>query len=182
LKHTRERRLTKSDQRRRDQEPGSAAIVRGKVESFQSGTSKTSDDIRVIRLPVPIVPFALNRARHGIENPGSLAPASFVEVAWILLENRRHYRASDKRCGKNVGVTCAVALCISLCSLSVRAPTISGLVNPRQNPNPDKRDRVASRFPRKPKLVSRRERSGIRFVADVEVRDYPEHALLFLAP
>src|SRR4029077_790340 len=114
LKDTGERRLTKSDQGRREDEPGSATIVRGKVESLQSGTSKTSDDIRVIRLPASIVPFAYNRAGHGIENPGSLAAPSFVEVAWILLENRRHYRSSDKSGGKNIGVTGPVALCVSL--------------------------------------------------------------------
>jgi hypothetical protein len=180
LQDTGERRLTKSNQRRRDHEPGSATIVRGNVESFQSSARKTSNDIRVIRLPVPIVLFAYKRARQGIEKSGSLAAGSFVEVAWILFKNRRHYRPSDKRCGKNVGVRCAEAFSIPLRSLSVSAPTISGLVDPRQNPNPDKRGRVASRFPRKLELVFCRERSRIRFVADLEVRDDPEHALLFL--
>jgi len=97
LKDTGERRLTNSDQGRREDESGSAAIVRGEVGNLQSGTGKTSNDIRVIRLPASIVPFADNRTGHGIENPGSLAAASFVEVAWILLENRRHDRASDER-------------------------------------------------------------------------------------
>ena len=129
---------------------------------------------------MPIIPFAYKRARQSVKKSGSLATGSFIEVAWILFEKRRHYRPSDKRCGKNVGVGCAVAFSISLRSLSVSAPTISGLANPGQNPDPEKRGRIASRFPRKLELVFCRERSRIRFVADLEVRDDPEHALLFL--
>src|SRR5271166_3447807 len=129
---------------------------------------------------MPIVPFANKRVRHGIENPGSLAAGSFVEVARILLEKRWHHRATDKRSRKNIGVSRPVALCIALHTLSVRAPTVRRLVNSRQHPDPGKRDRVARRFPGKLKLLFGAERSGISVVADKEIRDEPEHPLLLL--
>lgn len=60
LKDTGERCFTNSDQRRRDQEPAAAVIVRGKVRSLEPCASEASDHIRVIGLPTPIVAFADN--------------------------------------------------------------------------------------------------------------------------
>src|SRR5215470_8829655 len=96
-----------------------------------------------------IVPFAYDGAGHRIENPGSLTTGPFVEVAWILFENRRHNRASNKRRSENVGISCPVALPVSLRTLPVVMPAISGLVNSSQNADPGKRDRVGRRFPGK---------------------------------
>src|SRR5215813_12392565 len=127
-----------------------------------------------------IISFAPNRTTYCAENPGPLAASPSVVVAWILLEQRRHDGATNKRSPENVGVSRSEALRVPLRSLPVVMPAICGLVNTSQHPDSDKRDRIRGGFPGQLEFVFRRERSRIIAVGDIEIRDQAKHSLLFL--
>src|SRR5262245_47067901 len=124
-----------------------------------------------------IVSLAHKRAAYRVENPGSLAACSLVEVAWILFENRRHDGAADKCSRENVGVSRSEALCVALRPLAIGMPAISGLVNSSQEADSGESDRIAGRLPGQLELVFRRERSRIGDVADIEVGNHPKDTL-----
>src|SRR5262249_20319623 len=114
------------------------------------------------------------------ENPGSMAARSFVVVAWILLEKRRHDGAADKGGGENVSVSRSIPLCITLRSLPVVMPAICGLVYPSQDADSGERDRISCGFPGQLEFVFRSERSRIIAVSDIEIRDQAKDPLFFL--
>src|SRR5262249_1942551 len=80
----------------------------------------------------------------------------------------------------NVGVSRSETLSVALRALSVVPPAISGLVHASQGKDAEERHRITARSPRQFEFVLRPERSCIRDVAGIEVRNQAKHTLFFL--
>src|SRR5271156_3476142 len=115
-----------------------------------------------------------------IENALTHAAGSFVEIARILFQERRKYRAADERAGDQVGVRRAVALTVALCALAVSAGSVGSLLGSCDDSSDCKVDWINGTAPGELKFLFGAERSGIRNVADIEIGNDPEDALLFL--
>src|SRR5260370_21477638 len=87
--------------------------------------------MRVVRLPVTVVPLANHGIGNRIQHPRSLTPASLIEITWVLLQERRQYGSSDIRACNKVRVGIALALSITLCALSISAEIDLSLLNSR---------------------------------------------------
>src|SRR5260370_15971321 len=136
--------------------------------------------MRVVRLPVTVVPLSNQRIGNRIQPPRSLTPASLIEITWVLLQERRQYGSSDIRACNNVRVGSAVALSITLCALSISAEIVLRLLNSRNRSGHSEADRVHGSFPRKLALLLRAQRHCVAVVADIPIGNDAEHPLLLL--
>ena len=115
-----------------------------------------------------------------VEHARAHAAGSFVEIARILFQERRKYRAADERAGDQVGVRRAVAFGVALRALAVSAGGVGSLLNSCDDSGDCKVDGIDGASPGELKFLFGGERSGIGNVADIEIGDHAEDALLFL--
>src|ERR1700685_84550 len=94
-----------------------------------------------------VVAFSNHRHGHGVEESRFLAPSAFIEIAWVLLKQRRQHRAPNKCAGKQIGVGSAVSLAISLRALAVPAIGVVILLETRDHSGDSERDRIDDRPP-----------------------------------
>src|SRR5271156_222465 len=114
-----------------------------------------------------------------IENALTHAAGSFVEIARILFQERRKYRASDERTDDQDSVRRAVALTVALCALDVSAGSVGSLLGSCDDSSDCKIDWINGAAPGELKFLFGAQRSGIRNVADIEIGNDAEDALLF---
>src|SRR5208283_1545884 len=141
---------------------------------------KVSDYIRIIRLPAAVVTLAHKRTGERIQNSGFFGTGSLIEIARILFQQRRHNGAAEESTYHDVTVRCAVALRVALRSLPVSTESVSCLLKPSQNPDPDESERIDRRPRGQFELLFRREGNRIRDVADIKIRNDAKYALLLL--
>jgi hypothetical protein len=98
-------------------QPRSLTVFRRIVKIGDASCGKVSEDARVVGLPVSVVALANHGVGQRVQNPGSLATASLVEITRILLQERRQDGASDERTGNKVGIGGTEALGVALGSL-----------------------------------------------------------------
>src|SRR5690348_18398913 len=125
-----------------------------------------------------VVAFTNHRIGNRIQEPRSLTTVSFVEIAGILLKERRQYGASDIRACNKVGVGCAVPLSITLRALSISAEIVLGLLNSRNSAGQSEGDRINGGLPGKLELLPRSQRKRMVLVTHIEIWDDAEHPLL----
>src|SRR5712671_7432740 len=102
-----------------------------------------------------VVAFADYRSCQRIENPRSNTSGSLIKISRVLLQKRRQYGTADNRACNQIGIRCAVALCISLRALPISTESVCRLLNSRNGPSYAKVDRIHCGFPRKLELLLR---------------------------
>src|SRR6516225_2307838 len=106
------------------------------VKGGEATCGKVSANIRVVRLPAPIVALADKGAGHGVKQPRLLAADALIEVAWILFEERRQHGSPDEGAGGNVCVGRPEAFRVTLGALPQFAVFICRLLDSGHYSNP----------------------------------------------
>src|SRR5579864_2802191 len=126
-----------------------------------------------------VIAFADHGVRHCIKEPGFLAAGAFIEISRILLEKGGEDRIS-KECPRNeVGIGGAEAFRVALGSLSVAAERVVSLLNSGKHPGNPEGKWVYCELPTQLKFLPGVERSSIRNITDVVVRNHAEDTLRF---
>ena len=144
------------------------------VEVGDATRGEASHDAGIIRLPVTVVAFTDHRHGDRIQHSRTHGAGSLVEIAWILFEERREDSASDKGAGDQVGVCCAIAFAVALRALTVPRKGVRGLLDAGDDAGYSEGDWIDRGFPGELEFLLARERSRMRDVADVEIRDNAE--------
>src|ERR1700678_713598 len=84
------------------------------VEIGNSAGGQASQDAGIIRLPAAGVTLANDRIRHRVQNGRSRTAGAFIEIPWVLFEERRQDRAPDHVANEAIRKGCAVPLGIPL--------------------------------------------------------------------
>src|ERR1700756_5669595 len=128
---------------------------------------------------MPVIALADHGVRDRIKEPGFLGAGAFIEISRILLEKGGEDRIS-KECSRNeVRIGGAEAFRVALGSLSIPAERVVGLLNSGKCRGNSEEERVDCELPTELKFLAGVERSGIRNITDVVVRNHAEDALLF---
>ena len=82
----------------------------GVVERGDASGSEIAEDVRVVRLPLAVVALADDNGGYGVERAMKDAAPSIVEIARVLMKQRRVDRRTKERSGELVSVGRCVAL------------------------------------------------------------------------
>jgi hypothetical protein len=155
-----------------------AGAVGGWVVGVRDGGGgETADEARVFRLPVVVVALADNCGGDGVKDARTDSAGAFVEVARILLEEDGQERVAEHVSGEEGAIVGGVAFAIALRALSP-VVDIVGLLGSGGDSIHQKRHGVDQRSEGELILLFRSERHGFGDVADVEVGEDAEDALL----
>src|SRR5882757_2128043 len=102
-----------------------------------------------------IVAFADYRSCQRIENPRPNTSGSLIKISWILLQKRRQYGTADNRACNQIGIRCAVALCIPLRALPISTESVCRLLNSRNGCSNAKAHGINDLFPGQLELLLR---------------------------
>jgi hypothetical protein len=111
-----------------------------------------------------------------MQEPRALAALALVEIARILFEERREYRASDVCAGENVSVRGAEALGVATCALSVFHWLLTCPI-PATAPTAPSVTGSDADFQASSNFSFDRERDRVRFVRDEEIRNEAKRTL-----
>src|SRR5260370_3927209 len=85
---------------------------------------------RVIRLPPPVITPGDHCGRHRVQRARPDTPLPFVEVAWVLMKDRRIYSSAQQGARYVIRERSAVSLSISFYSATVRGEDVLILLRP----------------------------------------------------
>src|SRR5277367_6288835 len=125
-----------------------------------------------------VVALANYRVGKGIQNPRSLAPASFVKISRILFQQRWQNSGANERTRNRIGVACAVSFRITFCTLPVSAEVILRLLDAGNPTHQYEGYWINHRFPRDLKFLPGAEGTRIGAVTDITFWDDAQHTLL----
>ena len=158
------------------------ALVGRVVERGDCAGRDIAADIRIIRLPAAIVPFANDGVGEGVENSGAFAAGALVEIARILFQERRKDGATDKSAGDKIGVSGSIALGVPLDALSIAAEIVLRLLNAGYDAIQSETDGIKGCLPGQLEFLARGQRDGVVDVADIKIGNEAQDALLLLIP
>src|SRR5271170_6828240 len=81
-----------------------ASVGGGIVGVGEAGGGEVAEDVGVVGLPVAVVSLADDDGGYGVEGSGDGASSAFVEVAWVLVEERGKDGAAEHSAGEAVSV------------------------------------------------------------------------------
>src|SRR5205085_1708683 len=148
------------------------------VQIGEAACGEAAEHRGVIGLPVSIVAFTDKRRGNGIKKPGAPCAGPFIEVPWVLFQDRRQDGPADKRADGRVGVRRAVALGVALRALAIAAEGVGRLLNSGNGSRQAKVDGIDGGLPRELKFLFRVERSGGGVISDIKIGNDAEDALL----
>jgi hypothetical protein len=162
-----------------DDEADAAAVGRGIVGVGETVGHGSAEDAGVVELPVVVVAFADYGVGEGVEDAGFDGAIAFIEVAGVLLEEGGQDGVSEERSGEEGPVGGGVAFAIALRAF---APTVDvvGLLDAGGDSVEDERHGIDHGAEGELVFLFGVERLGVGDVADVEVGEDAEDALLFL--
>jgi hypothetical protein len=154
------------------------AVAIGIVETGDASGCEVSQNVGVVWLPVSVVPLADDYGRHGVESTGDDVTPAPVEIPRILMQKRRQQRGAEEcRCDAGA-ISGAVALGITLEAFTVAGEVILSLLNARGDTSGEEGDGIDSDLQCELELLLAGEGRGIGDVADVEVGENADDALL----
>jgi hypothetical protein len=106
------------DSGRAEHQPNSTIACRI-VSVGNRARGKVASKARIVRLPLPVVPFAHKRVPERMPHARSLAARSLDVVPRILVQNRRQDRPSDKDVRDSAGIVGPKSLPVTLRSLNM---------------------------------------------------------------
>src|SRR5216683_2310142 len=120
-----------TDQRIPDRQLRPLTIARRIVHVRNSRRRQITQHIGVVRLPAPIVSLTDHYARDSMKHPGPDTPRAFVEIAWILVQQRWKNRIGQKCAHKAVCIDSAKAFRVASRALPIPVEVILGLLPAR---------------------------------------------------
>jgi len=143
--------------------------------------NKISPNIRVPNLPPPIVPLTANRRDHHI--PKTLFETAMPQpiISRVLMKQRRKHRISPEIAIKSIGKRRTITLRIARKPLTVFRIGVLRLLNESNKPGTNKLKGIDRRPEEKMELLPGINRSSFTAHDSIEVRNDPQHALLFLS-
>lgn len=125
-----------------------------------------------------VVAFADDCVGDGVENSRARGASPLVEVSRILFEDCRENDAPEQRAARKVGVRSAVSLAVALCALTISGELVDRLLDSRGGANQDECYRIDGVSKGKLEFLPRIERRGVLDIADIEIGNDAEDALL----
>src|SRR6185437_10595004 len=104
---------------------------------------------------------------------------SLIEVARVLAQERGKYCAPDHDVAETIGGIGAIPLTETFRTLT-EGGGITCLLDPRKERDSESGDRIGGDFERESEFQLSGERSGLRIIDHIEVRDDAQNALCFL--
>jgi hypothetical protein len=139
-----------------------------------------AEHTRIGRLPLSVVAFRPEGAGNGVPGAASHRAPAAVEVAGVLMQDRRRQHGRNHevvRCGSVCG---GEALGVSLGALAPLPVAILCLLDAGSDARGRDRGRVDEQSHREASLLFRGQGGRLVFVGDVEVRDDRERSLFQL--
>src|SRR5262249_27474383 len=142
---------------------------------------KAADDARVVHLELL---GAIVARDHGIRQrvlqARTRASSPLVEVAGVLMKNRRQNSAAKISANQHVSVSRAETFAVAFSALPIAAGCVGRLVDPRQKAYAGDSHGIDYRPERQLELLLRKQRRSVGTVGHVEVGNKTEDALLQL--
>jgi len=158
---------------------GVGFILVGIVKVGDAPGGERASDVGIVGLPAAVVSFADDGVCHRIAEARDLAAGSLVKIARILMEDGGENCRSDEGAADGIGVVGAEALAVSLGALAVLGEVVLALLDAGGSADDDDGERIDERSQGKMKFLPGIEGRGVGDVADVEVGNDAEDALLF---
>lgn len=112
----------------------------------ESGCNRVAHNFGGIELKIAIIGASDKDAAHGIHRAVPNAAAAELEIAGVLMQERREHRGGHQCADSRVGVERAIALCVSAEALPIRRIAVPCLAHQGDHSDERNGDGIGHRF------------------------------------
>lgn len=156
----------------------SASVRIGSIQVRESGRGEVAQDVRVVGLKMTVVATCDEGRTNGVGCSGHNAPLAFIEISWVLMQQRGQDGTSNHSPDYVVGIRGRVSLGIALKSRLVTGKRVVKLFHASDTTRQQKCDWVGCGAESEIELQPGGHRCRVPDIAAVEVWDDAQNSLV----